>query len=285
VSYDVGDPAPLAVNTRDAAGALANAGAVVCTVTLPDLTVVTPSVTNVSTGLYTAAYTIVQPGHHTVRWVATGLNAASVTDVFDARPSPNPILMSLDDARATLKLPSSDRTRDDVIRDYIDGVTRVIEDHWGSVVPRTWVEQYEPGTQTISLNHQPVISITSVLEYRGAAPFPLDPVATPDLSSAFSYTYDAATGTIERRSAGGYPMPFYGQVWVTYVAGVSIIPGNVLLAARELLRHLWQNGQQAGRPQLGGIPGDDSVYTPAGYAVPRMVSGLLGDPRKAPGFA
>jgi hypothetical protein len=285
MSYDVGDPAPLAVNTRDAAGVLANVGAMTCTVTLPDQTAATPAVTNASTGLYTAAYVIVQAGHHTVRWVATGANAAATTDSFDVRPAANPVFMSLDDARKTLKLPSADTSRDEMLRDYIDAVTCVIEDMWGSVVPRVWQEQHEPGLSTISLNHQPVIAVTAVSEYRGATPFAVTQVATPDIATAFSYTFDPATCTLERRTSGGYPMPWYGEVWVTYTAGSTVIPGNVLLAGRELLRHLWQNGQQAGRPQLGGMPGDDTVYSPSGYAMTRRIAELLGDPRKAPGFA
>jgi hypothetical protein len=285
MSYDVGDPAPLAVNTRDAAGALANAGAVVCTVTLPDQTVATPTVTNVSTGLYTAAYVIVQAGHHVVRWVATGANAAATADSFDVRPVANPVFMSLADARASLKLPAADTTKDEMLRDYIDAVACVIEDMWGAVVPRVWSEQHEPGVSTISLNHQPVIAVTAVAEYRGATPFTITQVATPDVAGAQSYTFDPATCTLERRTSGGYPMPWYGEVWITYTAGCTVIPGNVIMAGREMLRHLWQNGQQAGRPQLGGMPGDDAVYSPAGYAVPRRVAEMLGDPRKAPGFA
>jgi hypothetical protein len=285
MSYDVGDPAPLAVNTRDAAGALANAGAVACTVTLPDQTVTTPVVTNVSVGLYTAAYVIVQAGHHTVRWVATGANAAATTDSFDVRPPANPVFMSLDDARKTLKLPPADTSKDEMLRDYIDAVAGVIEDFWGAVVPRVWSEQHQPGVSTISLNHQPVIAVTAVTEYRGATPFTVTQVATPDVATAFSYTFDPPTGTLERRTSGGYPMPWYGEVWITYTAGCTVIPGNVILAGRELLRQLWQNGQQAGRPQLGAIPGDDAVFSPSGYAVTRRIAELLGDPRKAPGFA
>jgi hypothetical protein len=285
MSYDVGDPAPLAVNTKDAAGVLANVGAMVCTLTLPDQSVVLPPVTNPSTGLYTAAYVIAQAGHHTVRWVATGANAAATSDSFDARPVVNPAFMSLEDARRSLKLPAADTSKDDMLRDYIDAVASVVEDIWGSVVPRVWTEQHQPGSSTISLHHQPVIAVTSVSEYRGATPFAVTEVATPDLATTFSYTFDPPTGTLERRTSGGYPMPWYGEVWVTYTAGCTVVPGNVMLAGRELLRHLWQVGQQAGRPTLGGMPGDDSGYPPSGYAVSRRVAELLGDPRKAPGFA
>ncbi len=81
-TYDLGDVASLAVAITDSAGAAANAGAVVLTVTLPDGTTVTPTVTNAATGSYTASYTPTLPGRHGVRWVATGANASATPAVW-----------------------------------------------------------------------------------------------------------------------------------------------------------------------------------------------------------
>lgn len=81
-TYDLGDPVALSINIRDAAGALANAGAVVLTVTLPDGTSATPLVTNAGTGVYTAVYTPTIVGRYVAAWVATGANANAYTTDF-----------------------------------------------------------------------------------------------------------------------------------------------------------------------------------------------------------
>jgi hypothetical protein len=62
---------------------------------------------------------------------------------------------------------------------------------------------------------------------------------------------------------------------VTYTVGDTVVPPNVILAARELCRHWWQRSQQSPRPAFGGAAGDgDTIYI-ANYAVPNFVIGLL----------
>lgn len=81
-TYDLGDPVGLSVNIRDTAGALANAGAVTLTITLPDGTTASPTVTNSATGTYTATYTPAAAGRFAVKWLATGTNASAFADDF-----------------------------------------------------------------------------------------------------------------------------------------------------------------------------------------------------------
>ena len=50
MAYDLGDVATLAVQIKDSTGTLANAGALAATITLPDGTTTTPTVSNPSTG-------------------------------------------------------------------------------------------------------------------------------------------------------------------------------------------------------------------------------------------
>lgn len=290
MSYDVGDTVALAIEVKDSTGALADAALVTFTVTLPDdsttsFSTATPGqVNHPSVGRYDVAYLPAQIGKYHWRAVATVPNV-SYSDTFDVR-SATLALMSLADARASVKLPLADTSKDETLRDYIDAVAAVIEDLWGSVVPRTHTELHAGGAAAILLNHRPVISITSVTEYTGSTPTVVAQAATPDVvASAGGYTFDASTGILTRRTAGGRDTAFLGEVWVTYVAGVRQVPGNVLLAARELLRHFWQFGMQAGRPQLGSPGGGDdgNIYI-AGYAVPRRVVQLLGDSHRLPGI-
>src|SRR4051812_47275294 len=85
VTYDLGDVVPLAVLLTNDAGAAANAGAMVLTVTLPDGTIVQPAITNGVVGSYTATLATTQAGRHTLRWLATGANAAAYVDEFDVQ--------------------------------------------------------------------------------------------------------------------------------------------------------------------------------------------------------
>lgn len=80
--YDLGDVVSLAVAITDSTGAAANAGAVTCTITLPDDTTDTGTVTNTAVGQYAVVYTPPQSGRYTVEWVATGANASAFVDTF-----------------------------------------------------------------------------------------------------------------------------------------------------------------------------------------------------------
>ena len=81
-TYDLGDVVTLTCEVRDAAGAAANAGAVTCTVTAPDGTTSSPTVSNPATGTYTATYTPAVTGRFAVRWLATGANAGAFAQDF-----------------------------------------------------------------------------------------------------------------------------------------------------------------------------------------------------------
>ena len=80
--YTLGDVVTLSCTVRDAAGALADAGAITCTITLPDGTTTSPSPAHPSTGTYTATYTPAAAGRFAVKWLATGTNAGAFADDF-----------------------------------------------------------------------------------------------------------------------------------------------------------------------------------------------------------
>jgi len=85
-TYDLGDVITLRCEVRDADGALADAGAVTCTITLPDGTTDTPTVDHeADSGIYTADYTPAAAGYFAVRWLATGVNAGAFVQDFTVR--------------------------------------------------------------------------------------------------------------------------------------------------------------------------------------------------------
>lgn len=270
--FDLGAVVPLGTEVRDSAGSLANAGAMALTITLPDATLVTSSpVTPTSTGVYAYDYTSAQAGRHTVRWVATGLNAGAYTDSFDVREAAPPAILSLADAKKHLNKTST--TDDDEIRSWVEAITAGIEGLCGPVTVRTVVERHDvTRARMICLRSIPALALTTV---------------APILTGGTSYTVgdldlDTETGIVQREDGG----VLYGPLRVTYTAGRRIVPAAMSSAARIILQHLWRTQQGPGRPQLG--VGDFDVTEPIagfGYAIPNRALQLLEPYRLPPGVA
>lgn len=72
-SYANGSIIRLLAQIKDVNQALTDATTVVITVTLPDASTSTPSVTHDGTGLYHADFTTTQAGTHTYKSVSTGV--------------------------------------------------------------------------------------------------------------------------------------------------------------------------------------------------------------------
>ncbi|MGH9249154.1 MAG: hypothetical protein ACRD0W_06525, partial [Acidimicrobiales bacterium] len=88
MAHTVGDVLPFSVTIRDAAGALANAGAVTLTVTKPDGTAEAGSpftISPTSTGIYDKDIISAQAGRYIGYWLATGLNSGAHTQIFIVR--------------------------------------------------------------------------------------------------------------------------------------------------------------------------------------------------------
>lgn len=268
--FDLGAVVPLGTQVKDSSGALANAGAMALTITLPDGTTSSVSpVSPASTGIYTYDYSTAQAGRHTVRWVATGVNAGAYTDSFDVREAAPPGILSLADAKRHLNLTAT--TDDDEVRGWIEAVTAGIEGLCGPVVVRTVTEQHDVRyTRLLALRQTPVLALTSV---------------EPVLTGGTSYTVgdlvvDSVTGIVRRLNGSS----FLGPLEVTYTAGRRIVPAAMTAAARIILQHLWRTQQGPGRPQLG--TGDFDVSEPIagwGYAVPNRALQLLEPHRLPPG--
>jgi len=274
--FDLGSVVPLGATVKDAAGDLANAGAMSLTVTLPDgtTTAVSP-VAPVSTGVYAYDYPTLQAGRHVVRWVATGINAGAYTDSFDVREAAPPSLLSLADAKKHLNISASSTGDDDELRGWIESTARVIEHFVGPIIRRTVVETHrEKAATALALRRTPALSITSV-----------EPVLTGGVTyDAADLDLDAETGLVVRKDGGS----FRGPLRITYVAGRAIVQANFSHAARIILQHLWRTQRGSGRgPAIAGSE-DYSVTEPIpgfGFAIPNRALQLLDPDRLPPGVA
>jgi hypothetical protein len=280
MAIDLGDVWPLSVFITDDNGNAANASAVVLTITLPDGTTTAPTVTNPATGTYTASYATVQTGRHEVFWSATGTNACDFEDAFFVQPR-HQLIISLAEARASLRLPAGQTVDDEDLRSLIVSATVVMEDLCGPIVSRACDETHDGGYLTVRLLQAPIMSVQTVTESYGAG-YNRTLTAQPLDGSTFDtygYTVDKDDGILERRFSGvaGPFMVGRRNIHVTYTAGRTVVRPNLIRATRRLVRFMWQQEMQGQRPN-GQTPEQVATSTtPSGYLVPNAVKALCAD--------
>lgn len=264
MSFDLGDTTPLKVTVKDAAGVLVNATTITLTITLPDGTTVTPSVTNppAVTGEYFYDYVSVQVGRHQVRWVTTG-PAAAFADVFDVRPSSPGYIISLTDAKRFLNMSGSRTTDDEELREWIEATTGAVEDHLKQVVARrSVVEEHSVCYRdTLMLRHWPVLSLTSVTR--------IDATQTWTLGDLHVDSHGLITvlkGPL-----------LNGLIQVVDTAGYVVVPQNFVAASKIILGHLWQTQRVSTLGPRTPLTEED-ILTPGGvgFAIPHRAIELLG---------
>jgi hypothetical protein len=231
-------------------GTLTNATTAL-TVTLPDGTTSSPSLTNTSTGLYDVAYTTTAVGRHTARLVVSGAATGTDTVVFDVADSALLPIVSLDELRTALKITAT--TSDELLREILDEATDLAERRVGRALRRkTVVESHAGGSSGILLRQPPALSITSVVENG----------TTLDASS---YFVRASSGVLYRGTdTAPYCWPS-GTVVVTYVAGYADPPSAAKRGVKAIAKWLYQSEQNMG----GRFGVEDSQY--AGDALPDWV--------------
>lgn len=278
VIHDLGSAVTLTWSTTGS-----NAAA---SITQPDGTTASATVSSPSAGSFAAAFLPTQVGRHAIRWTATNPDD-TYSDTFDVTPADIGYLCSLDDLRAELNLTTTNTGNDDELRLYLAAATPIIEDLTGPMRRTTYSDQYDGGVQTLILRHSRIISVTTVTEYWGSYAWDLSQAANPAASGQYSYTVDLGIGAITRRTPSGAATFFAnGQrnIHVTYTAGAAVVPPNIRLAARRLAAHQYRTSQQGTRPAFG--TGDtDVAFTPSGYAVPRSVLELCKPHRRQLGVA
>lgn len=273
MSIDLGDPLSLSVNTYNQAGTLQNAGTVVLTITLPDLTTVTPAVSNTSEGVYAASYVTVQSGLHRIRWEATGVNTSAYRDTAWVSESGFGSIIGLAEAKAHLQITST--VDDEELRDFMEAATAGVEAKIGPCVPKTVTKRVrDHACNVLLLPLYPAVSITSVTSV-------LYPTTT---WTASQLDLDGEAGIVRLLSN----TPFYNGPWnVVYTVGrPTSLTQDVRLAAKELLRHLWTS-QRGGASSQARILGADeeSVFDPSlGFSYPARVMQLL-EPYQTSGVA
>ncbi len=261
--FDLGDVLPFSARLYDAPGGeLVNASSVALTVTRPDGTTVTPSVTNppAEQGVYQVDHVSTQPGRYVGRWVFTMAGGAteSYTETFDVRDSAPVALCSLAGAKRHLNMSST--VDDDELRGHIDAASILVEQHLRtSVARRTRTARVRGGDL---LPYPPVLSVTS------AVTVPAGP--SLDVSS---WLPDPVTGLVQVPRS-------LGVVDVVFVVGVQVVQPNIILATEIVAAHLWET-QRIPRsgPSSRGPLGDDSLtMIGMGYAMPNRALQLLGGP-------
>lgn len=274
--FDLGDTVRLTAQCRDAAGTLTTATSAALTITLPDGTTATPTVSAPAVaGEYRHDYVTAAAGRHAVRWVFTG-PAAAYTDVFDVRPGEPPLILSLVDAKRHLQISST--AHDDQLREWLETITEGVENFTGIGPRRTVTEDHDvpvSGARGLALRRTPVLALVSAVGVlTGGSSYE---VAALDV--------DGSTGIVRHRAGSR----LYGPLRVTYTAGRAVIPASITSAARIILQHLWRTQYGASRASgsLGG--GDDFAVTEPvpglGYAIPNRALQLMEPYRLPPGVA
>ncbi|WP_329311706.1 head-tail connector protein [Streptomyces sp. NBC_01262] len=276
MSFDLGENVRLEAECRAPGGTLTTATTAVLTITRPDGTTATPTVPDPGeTGKYRVDYVPVQAGRHSVRWLFTS-PASAYTDSFDVREAVPPMLVSLADMKAHMRITST--STDGELRGWIESATEGVENYAGVCVRRLVVERQDIppfGVCTVMLRQIPVLSVTSVVPIRsGGTTYDVD-----DLD------VDQPTGVIERLDGGR----IFGPLRITYTAGRTIVPSAHRDATKVIVQHLWRTKYGASRAASGLGGGEDFSVTEQvpgfGYAVPNRALQLLEPYKLPPGMA
>lgn len=275
MAYDLGDVVPITLSIKDSLGAAANAGAVTLTITLPDNTTATPSVTNPVTGTYQCDYTPTLTGLHKLRWVATGVNAGAYTDSFLVDDLTDVSVVSLAELKLHMNTPTG-TTYDAELREVLASATSVCQDYIGRPIARqTFTETHDGGGDSLRLRQTPAIAVTSVTE-------------SGTLLTASDYVLDTSASMLWRGTTTSTYAWVSGvqNISVVYTAGYVDPPYALRMAVRRMAEHLWTRSQQAPHPALGAQFGSavgDETMPKSTYLLPYSVQSLL-NPYRTAGF-
>jgi hypothetical protein len=238
MAYNIGNIIRLTYQVKNDLQALANPATATLTITQPDGTTVTPSVTlpPPTTGQLVVDFTAAQAGLHSVRWVTTAPSTAE-DDVFVVERAAS-LLISVDEALERLN--AVQILTYDVNRERLQGFcfaasSQVEQELDRTVIPRTFTETYSGVRGPIQLRHTPVMSITSVT-VGGSL------LTESQYLADEEFLYFGSTTGYSAWTAGLY------NVVITYRAGFAIPPQEIRDRALDIVQARWQSSQQASHP-------------------------------------
>lgn len=287
MSYDTGQVYRAVLLCTDAAGLPVNPTSVTLAVSAPPDLTTAPTVltggqlTNTVTGTFTYDWLLATPGLHRFSWTTTGPGIAQ-TDFVSARAYAS--VLSLAEARNWLNV--SDTRLDPVIRALSGVATRLAERVCGTLVTRTFTDDFVDGTykRMLRLPHGPALTNSSVSQIKSIyAPNGGPTWTTPDL-----YVNPTA-GTVRLNSQLDF---WYGPWLATYTAGRAEITQDIEQGVKEILYDLYATQRnmlgdttepdlaaseqfELAAAQVAGLPG---------YRIPPRALGYLAAEQQ-PGFA
>lgn len=253
----------------DSGGALANAGTVTATITLPDGTTSSPSITNPETGQYDLDYLTSQVGRHTIIGTATGGTLGAGVEKFDSVfhvEPPGRYLISVDDARDHLRAQNTIKANADLeqLRLLCFGASEAIELDLGRIIGRRLItETHDGGDYYLTIDSRPLLSVSSIVE-AGVTLTANDYVV--DLTSQIVWR---GTQTSRMRWRRGVQ-----NVVLSGVAGMVSTPITARLVAHYVVQSLWQSSQQRPHPAFDE-GGADEVTVSAAAVLSGLPAPLL----------
>lgn len=214
-------------------------------------------------------------------------------------------IITLQQAKEWLRYPnpSAASSDDSAIQSVIDAAQQILESKVGVTVPALFDELYTPSGSKLWLRNTPVLEIVEVFESWQIVNFELDLQASttgPTIANGVSdgataaskmwaYSLDEpVTGEVTRRGPANIPLPFYPSdrgIRVVYRAGRNPITPAIILAAKELVAHIWQNAELRAVATTAGflqydateaitrdVPGGAQAFW---VGVPQRIIGLL----------
>ena len=205
-------------------------------------------------------------------------------------------VVTLDQVRSQLRFSETYTDDDAMLQDvYIPAADEVIRRECGDIIPKTYDEYYDGGDYSIWLRHAPILSVQLVEEGWGFTNYSLTEIQVNSASmpTMFAFSIDnPGQAEISRRSGGNVNIPFIrgnGNIHVIYDSGRQAIPGNIALAALQIIA-FWYRGflqQQSGADTYSSVDDDfphsgNDIYTPQNLGVPMWLLELLKPQRRSP---
>ena len=273
-SQEVGQSYQSSITVTDDLGAPATPASVVLTVTLPDQTTATPSVSTIVTGTYYADYVFIQEGLHRFQWVTT-TPSSSETDYVNATSFRS--VIGLSEAKDYVNFGNAENQ--DILRQIMAAATEICENVVGSCVQRQLVS-------TISGSSKAAIRLPG-------APVPNEEAVTSIASMwVGGPVWTQANGDFIVSPESGVVylagmVPFYMGPWkATYTAGRLVIPSSIQLACKEIIYDMWATQRPYGADELEPGPEATARFEQmvSTYTTPAHAAALLGT-NEMPGFA